>query len=177
MTRATKWMAVATIAILTAAVAPAVAEIVDQGQPGDQGPWPVVTGASGTSSSISSLTASSAAPTKTTTSLTGSGVACTAPGGASCTVILASTEVINWPNVAITIHNTGANTVDNVIIEWSPDGATWSTWDNTTMASLPTTDGLDMRDMQITGNSRRYIRIEARAAANTSVDVWLTVSR
>ena len=177
LTRAARWQAALTLTFILFLGSTAIAEIVDQGQPGDQGPWPVTSAATSTSTSISSLSASSAAPAKTTTALVADADACTFAGDTDCTNILASTEIINWPNVAIAIHNAGANTVDNVVISFSSDGTTWETWDTTTFATLLTTDGLDMRSMQIAGSSRRYLRIDARAAANTSVDVWLTVSR
>lgn len=120
---------------------------------------------------------SSSTPAKTETTLPVDADACTTPGDADCTVILASTEVVAFKQITLTIHNDGANTLTEVIVEFSPDGTTWETWDNTTFASLVTTDGSDMRSMQISGNSRRYMRVEGRSSAGTSTDVWLTMSR
>lgn len=116
------------------------------------------------------------APTKTTTSLTANATACTVPGGASCTTILASTDILSYARVALTINNTGANAIDNVIVQLSPDGTTWENWDATTFASLSATAGSTMKSIQLGDNSRHYIRVQARAAANTSADVWLTLS-
>ncbi len=88
-------------------------------------------------------------------------------------VILASTEIIGWPNITLTIYNThGENDFTDCVIMLSPDGTTWEEWDETTFAILEATT---MKSMQISGNSRRYIKVTASATADTgSADVWLT---
>jgi len=131
-------------------------EIVNQGRPGNEGPWWVI--------------GWDYHPTATTTNLVASGTACTAASGATCTVVLASTEVINYEHLTITVRVSGANTVDNVLIEFSPDGPNWEVWDTGIFSGLTT---LAIRSAAM-HNSRRYLRIEARAAANTTVVVNIT---
>jgi hypothetical protein len=115
------------------------------------------------------------APAATTTSLTANGVACTTAGGASCTIVLASIELISWTNVTLTIRNSdGADAITNVLVEFSPDNTNWEVWDSTTFAALAAGGILSLA---IAGNSRRYMRVEARAAADvTSVVVNLTMN-
>jgi hypothetical protein len=112
-------------------------------------------------------------PSATTTAVGASGVACTTPGGASCTIILASTEIIGWSNVTITMRNSGANAFSNVLIEFSPDGTNWEVWDSTTLATLAAAAILSI---SISGNSRRYIRMEARSASGATAVVNLTMN-
>jgi hypothetical protein len=106
----------------------------------------------------------------TATTLTGTGTGCTTPGGAGCTIILASTAVGGWPNVTIYVKNTGAQALTDVLIETSPDGSSWE-------EAVPGTfDGL------ATGTTKSanylghymYIRVEARAAVTSSASVWVS---
>ncbi len=161
-------------AVLVGAIAFGVEQTVNQGSPGTRGPWPVTAGAgsSGTSTS-SSLNAKY--PTATTTALIANGAACTTIGGASCTIIYASTDWGQWSNLTITLSNTdGANAITNVLVEWSPDSTRWEIWDSTTFAALAAGT---TKSIAISGNSRRYLRIEARGAANvTSAVVAITAN-
>lgn len=168
--RARWFLAVVLVLVPLMAVAQSM---VDQGQGSTSffAPWRVtaVGGSGSTSSSLSTYT-----PSSTSTTLTANGAACTAAGGASCTVILASTEIISWSNVALTIRNSdAADPIDNVLIEFSPDNSNWEVWDSTTFASL--TAG-SILSLNLSGNARRYIRVEARAAANSASVVHLTMN-
>jgi len=87
-------------------------------------------------------------------------------------IILASTEILGWPNVVLTIENTDADAFTACTVQMSPDGTTWEAWDTTTFASLGANT---MKSLQISGNSRRYIKVIATATGNAgSADVWLT---
>src|SRR5688572_18371642 len=153
---------------------PALAEtIVTQGNGSTSvRPWRVQATGGGSGSTTSALNIY--APASTSTNLTANGAACTVAGGASCTTILASIELIEWSNVTITIRNSdAADTVENVLVQWSPDNSNWEVWDSTTFATL--TAG-QIRSLAISGNSRRYLRIQARASANSSTVVHLTMN-
>lgn len=124
--------------------------------------WKVYTTAPPSGSSSSGRATN--APTATSTPLTANATACTVASGASCTIILASTEIIAWTNISVTIRNAdAADAITNVLVEFSPDNTNWEVWDAATFAGLAATAILSMG---IAGNSRRYIRIEARAVAN-----------
>lgn len=119
-----------------------------------------------------------------TTSLVGNGTACTSPSGASCKVVLNSTRVLEWSNVAFTVTNTNPNGVDNILVEVSADNASWELWDSATFSAFPA--GSDcgagscgigtVKSIQLSGNSRYYIRAEARAAIDTAFTVTLTMN-
>lgn len=114
-------------------------------------------------------------PTKTTTVIAANGAACTTIGGASCTIIYASTDWLAWPNYCITLRETaGANPVTNVEVEYSPDNTNWERWDSTTFAALGAST---MKSLCVAGNAHRYLRIEAQSAAGSTVDAWVTASQ
>lgn len=99
-------------------------------------------------------------------SLSANATPCTTAGGASCTTILASTNSFYlYQNCTIWLINTGGNTIDNVLIQWSPNNVNFEVWDSTTFASLAAGA---VKSLALTGNSRQYLRIQARAAANTT---------
>lgn len=112
-------------------------------------------------------------PAKTSMTVSSNATACTTAGGASCTTVLASTEIVSYARVAITVKNTGSNALSNCLVEFSPDGTSWEVWDTSTFGTLASGA---IVSMQLDGNSRRYIRIEARSASGTTTDVWLTMS-
>lgn len=147
--------------------------VVDQGAPGTQGSWKVTNVAPSPSpSGVSACNVKVPAATNTTLNATGS--ACTAIGGAGCTTIYAATDWSPWGNITITIVNTGAsNTVTNVLVEWSADGTNYELWDNTTFAALGTTT---TKSLALSGNSRRYLRIEAKSTSGTTVSVLITAN-
>jgi hypothetical protein len=111
------------------------------------------------------MSSATSAPTATTTSITTNGTPCTTAGGATCTIIYASTDWGAWPNVTITLRNSSAVVIDNVLLEWSPDGTNFEVWDSTSFAGLAAGA---VKSMAISGNSRRYLRIEARAASTAT---------
>lgn len=151
---------------------------VDQGAPGNMGPWPVKTVGGNSSCSPDAGTSCPSSvntkyPTATTTALTGNATPCTAAGGATCTVIYASTDWGQWTDITITISNTdGADAITNVLVEWSPDNSRFEVWDSTTFAALAAGA---TKSIAISGNSRRYLRIEARAANNVT-DAVVTIT-
>lgn len=174
--RVMKWGAWTLLAAFIALPLGAIAQnAVDQGQGQSSlsAPWRVQTTGGSSGSTTSSV--NYYVPSATTTTLTGTGTACTAAGGAGCTIILASTQIIQWPNVAITIQNTdGADAMTNVLIEFSPDNTNWEVFDSTSFAGLAAGGILSMN---IEGNARRYVRVEARAAVTvTSAVVTLTMN-
>lgn len=105
-----------------------------------------------------------------TTTVPTNGTACTTAGGASCTVIYApdDTEWLGWTNITITIRNSGANPITDVLVEWSPDNTNWEVWDSTTFAALAAGG---IKSLGIGGNSRRFLRIEARSALGATAVV------
>ena len=114
-------------------------------------------------------------PTKTTTPLIGNATACTAAGGASCTIIYASTDWISYPDLTITIKNTDdTDAIENVLVEWSPDNTSFEVWDSTTFANLAAGA---IKSLAVSGNSRRFLRAEARSANDAGTDVWITASQ
>lgn len=133
--------------------------------------WKVYTVAPPSTSSSSARGTNS--PVATSTTVNSNGTACTAAGGASCTIILASIEVVAWTNITITIRNSGANALTNVLIEFSPDNSNFEVWDSTSFAALASGAILSMA---FAGNSRRYLRIEGRSAAGTTTVVNLTMN-
>lgn len=116
------------------------------------------------------------APTATTTVV--AATACATPSAAGCTIIYASTDWQMWSDITITVRNSDAtNVLTQVIVEWSPTGAagTWEAWDTTTFAALAVST---TKSLAISGNSRRYLRIEGGAAAAvTSAVVNITAAQ
>lgn len=179
---------------LALAVYVGAAQLVDQGQPGRQGAWPVsVSG--GTLSLNSSVTvdggildtvttvgtvnaakpAQSAAYTNSaaaSNALSANVTSCTTASGASCTELYfdSTSDFLAYQNITIWVRNSGANTIDNLLIEWSPDGTNFEVWDSTTFAGLVAGA---IKSLALTGNSRGYLRIEGRAAANTNAVITI----
>jgi len=164
-----------TLAFLAVLGAVALAQTqVDQGRPGKMGPWPVVLqGSSTTDGGAGTNAITPWYPAATTTSLSANATPCTTAGGASCTTIQSSIQLGVWTNVTITLLNGGANAITNVLVEWSPDNTNWEVWDSTTFAAIAAGA---QSSIAISGNSRRYLRMEARAAANTSATVTITAN-
>src|SRR5678816_3400516 len=99
------WILV-TAVIATAAIA---GQLVDQGQPGKQGAWPV-----SFSSTVTVMPTPSSVAAKSDsvagTSVSANAVACSTVGGASCTIIYGGSTGADWSsyqNLAITVINTG----------------------------------------------------------------------
>lgn len=152
------------IAFAAVAVAALAGTLVDQGVPGNYGPWKITSTAS-----ASAVTT----PTATTTSISSNGAACTTAGGASCTIVYASTDWLKYSNITITIRNSGANVIENVLVEWSPDNTNFEVWDPNTFANLAAGA---IKSLGISGNSRRYLRVEARSSAGASAVVNITAN-
>jgi hypothetical protein len=108
-----------------------------------------------------------------TVALAANAVACTAPGGASCTVVMQSTDASAWDNVTLYIKNGGANVADDVLLEASPNGTDWEELIPNTFDALATGK---IKSANYIGHYA-WLRIEGRAAANTSLSVWLSAFR
>lgn len=118
--------------------------------------------------------ASSSSTSTLATVLASNGTPCTVGGGASCTNIYGGSGGTSWlgyQNMTVTIYNSGANIVDNVLIEWSPNGTNWEVWDSTTFANLVV--GSIPKSLALTGNSRHFLRIEARSASGATANVYV----
>lgn len=100
--------------------------------------------------------------------------ACTTAGDADCTIVYASTYWLPWPAMTITLRNSGANALSNCLVEWSADNTNWEVWDSTTFATLASGAILSMG---ISGQSRGYLRIEARSASGTTIVPIVTANR
>ena len=109
------------------------------------------------------------APAKTTT----------AAIGAVATVVLASTEILNWPNYCIYIKNgDGADSFTDVDYQVSPDATLWI--DLTEPAACDTlAPGVGCVFCE-SANAYRYVRVQVTGAAGpsiSSVDCWITGSK
>lgn len=99
--------------------------------------------------------------------------------GDSYSTMLSSQDVSFWSNIALTVVNTGAETLESGSVEFSPDNTNWETdWDTNTFSGL--TAG-STRSMQISGNSRKYMRMRgissgSAGALTGSFDVYLHVN-
>jgi len=160
------------MAVTGDAVAQSATVTANQGRPGAYGSWPTRSlGVAGVATTTSGRNA--ARPAATTTTVTLNATTCSAAGGASCTIIYAATDWIQWSNLTITLKNTGSNTLTDVLVEWSADGTNFEVWDSTTFAGLA---AAGIRSLAIAGNSRRYLRMEARSASGTTTSVSITAN-
>lgn len=158
--------------LLSSTLALAQTTAVNQGRPGSYGPWYMrESGTAGTPTTTSGRNA--ARPAVTSTTISSNATPCTAAGGASCTIIYAATDWLQWPNFTVTIHNSGANAIDNVLIEFSADGTNFEVWDSAIFASLAASA---VKSLSFSGQSRRYLRIEARSASGSSAQVHITAN-
>ncbi len=101
----------------------------------------------------------------------------TATVGTAEEEVLASTEILNWPNVTLYLHNTdGADPFTDAAVYVSPDGVLWIplTWTSCDTAGFGTGCSFEL-----SGHSYRYIKAGVAAAdANpVSVDAWITGNR
>lgn len=133
----------------------AVTEVMsNQGTPGTRGPWLVSHGPY--------------APTVTQVTLSAQATACLLSAGATCTTILASTDISAYENFTI-YFLTGAATVENVNIFVSPDGTNWRLFDNYTFVDRAVST---VAYLPVANASFRYMKIEGRASAESTVKVW-----
>lgn len=163
----------ALMALSSAAFAQASTVQANQGRPGAFGPWQVREyGVAGTATTTSGRNAASPASAGGI-SVSANGTPCTTAGGASCTIIYASTDWLQWTNLTITIRNSGSNALDNVLIEWSPDGTNFEVWNTDVFSALAAGA---IKSLSFAGNSRRYLRIEARSASGATANVHITAN-
>jgi hypothetical protein len=74
-------------------------------------------------------------------------------------------DMFRFQNVAISVVNYGATT-PTVTVEWSPDRVTYETWNSASFANLPA-NAAD--SMQISMNSRRYLRLTTSGSLSGSI--------
>lgn len=101
--------------------------------------------------------------------------------GANYHTCLGPIDVKLWTNLSLTlVNNNGTNKLESGSVEFSPDNNAWETdWDKTTFVGLTAAGGV--RSMQITGNSRRWMRVRvipsgATGALTGSIDAYLHVN-
>lgn len=114
-------------------------------------------------------------PSAAVVPLTANAGVCSAADESGCTIVLPAVEVVGYPRFALTVY-AGAAILNDVLVQFSPrpDATMWETWDASIFSGLPASG---VRSMQIGGNSRRWLRVKARAAANSSAEVYLTASK
>ena len=99
--------------------------------------------------------------------------------GSDYTVVFGPQEVEIYGNLAITLINNSENNLESGSVEFSPNNSQWETdWDVTTFAALSSSA---VRSMQISSNSRRYLRIRAISsgsggALTGSLDIYLNTN-
>ena len=102
---------------------------------------------------------------------------CTTAGGGPCTnfggsspTSWSSTDFSQWPNLTVTV-TVVSGTLTDALVEWSADNSNWEVWDSTTFDNMTGT-----KSIAISGNSRRYLRLEGRAAGVTQVTVVVSAN-
>jgi len=96
---------------------------------------------------------------------------------AAAVPVLASTEVLSYPNFCIYLKNAGGGgggPLTDANIQVSPDGTLWISIVSTVCDAITT--GLGCVQC-VTNNAYRYVRVYATAAApanDTTVDAWIT---
>lgn len=109
--------------------------------------------------------------TAQTATLEAQGTACSAVSGATCTIILPSTDVSGMWNVTVYVKNTGGtNALTNVLIEVSPDGVSWEEVNDNALDALAVGE---LRSANYMGHYA-YIRVEGQSASGTTTSVWLS---
>lgn len=133
----------------------------------------ITTTTNSSGSGATSTSANTYAPDPTTTSLDGQASGCTTVGDADCTNIFPATNLQAWPRITIWV-TTGGQVLDDCLVEWSYDGVNWELWDPNTFDAQPAST---TRTIAIDGNSRKWLRIEARSATAQDVKVAITASQ
>lgn len=94
-------------------------------------------------------------------------------------IVLASTEVLSYPNFCIYLKNAGGGgggPLTDANVQVSPDGTLWISIVSTVCDAITT--GLGCVQC-VTNNAYRYVRVYATAAApanDTTVDAWITAN-
>ena len=98
--------------------------------------------------------------------------------GNSYSILFGPTDVSKYPNLAITlVNNHATNKLESGSVEFSPNNIAWETdWNVSTFANLAANGGV--RSMQITGNSRKWLRVRGIPSGSTgaftgSIDVYV----
>jgi hypothetical protein len=95
-------------------------------------------------------------------------------------IVLASYEVLSWPNFTVWVKNAGGGAganLDFITVQASPDGGAglWITVTASSGLALAIGGG---KYFQFSGNSFRFIRVCAGVtASNTTVDAWITLNK
>lgn len=100
--------------------------------------------------------------------------------------VLASRVIVHEPNYTVCVDNTGAAALTALNIEVSPDGVMWvalttapaagyagvraSGWSVTLAAGV-------MGCYSVSGNSDRYLRVQANCGTNTTIEAWYTANK
>jgi hypothetical protein len=91
--------------------------------------------------------------------------------------VLASTEVLGYPNFCVTLkNNDAANPLTDAAIFQSPDGSAWESLSWTACDALAFATSCSYC---VSGNAYRYIKVQAKADAILTVstlDAWLTAN-
>lgn len=83
-------------------------------------------------------------------------------------------KVSDWSNISITVHNTGSNDLGTIAVQFSPDDSSWEDWETSCFSGL--TAG-EITSIQISGQSRNYLRLRANAQASaTGVVIHVTLN-
>ena len=88
-------------------------------------------------------------------------------------IVVSSSACYLYDHMTFTILNSGSNVLTDVIVEFGPDGTSWEKWDATTFAALSATAPDNIKSLALTGNSRKFLRVEARSASGTTVSGWV----
>lgn len=113
--------------------------------------------------------------------LTGSFLSATFVGNTYQTVFGPS-DISKWPNITITLVNNSVNNLKSGSVEFSPNGTNWEQLPNNLSSSFNPLTSSGFGSMQITGNSRKYLRIRAipsgTAGGNSgSLAIYVDVNR
>lgn len=113
--------------------------------------------------------------TNASAALAANGVTCAAPGGASCTVVLAALDMSGWAGATFYLRNSGVNPVEDILFEVSGDGTYWT---NIAQVSIKASNlAASGRRVVSYSGSYRYVRIEARSNAGSTLQVGVTSMR
>lgn len=103
------------------------------------------------------------------TDCTNIGKCSSATSGGLCSATDAAWFIGEFTSFVLTVSNTGvSNVVSDVLVELSADGTNYELFDSAYFDELATTT---TKSMQFSGNSRRWIRVNARSASGTTVVV------
>jgi hypothetical protein len=92
--------------------------------------------------------------------LTGTFVSATFTGD-TYSVVFGPSDISKWSNVAITLVNNSVNNLKSGSVEFSPNASHWEALPGNLSSAFNPLTSSGVGSMQVTGNSRRYLRIRA----------------